>query len=254
MICLTLTTCKRIDLFQKTLISFYENCVDNNLFTHIIHYDDSSSQEDRLLMFNLLKTLFPNIPLISISFNPTSFTTKKRHLEIMKLWKQNNELFNFDYVFHLEDDWFFEKKFYISEALDLMKNEENIAMVGFSWKKKVFPDNFFNPKIIGNFWEWYYSDNHELNEPLFYDEVEMQYLPNGHWLKIINWPYFGLRPAMHDVNKLKLLGNFNDSTDFFELEFAVRFAKKYKSFLHLDRICYHLGETNSSYSLNNSER
>ena len=42
--------------------------------------------------------------------------------------------------------------------------------------------------------------------------------------------------------------------DSFELEFALRFAKKYKSFLHFERICYHIGNNNSSYNLNNSER
>jgi len=82
----------------------------------------------------------------------------------------------------------------------------------------------------------------------------MKYLPEGDWVKVINWPYFGFRPAIHDIKKLKTIDNFNGNMDSFELEFALRFAKKYKSFLHLERICYHIGIHNSSYNLNNSER
>ena len=63
-----------------------------------------------------------------------------------------------------------------------------------------------------------------------------------------------VKNAVEIIKKLKLLDNFNDSMSSFELEFATRFAKKYKSFLHSKRICYHLGFDNSSYDLNNSER
>jgi hypothetical protein len=254
MITLTITTCKRFLLFEKTVNSFYENCLDRDLISHIIHYDDSSSDFERKEMFLLLKKLFPNVMLTSITFQSSDFKTTKRHLEIMKIWKTNNENFNFDYVFHLEDDWLFQKKFRLLEGIDLLKNHDDIALVGYSWEKKVFPPELFIPKIIGNFWEWYYSENHELNEPLFLDTVEMKYLPENVWVNVINWPYFGFRPSIHDVKKLKSFNNFNDEMDSFELEFAIRFAKKYKSFLHLERICYHIGDNISSYNLNNSKR
>jgi hypothetical protein len=173
----------------------------------------------------------------------------------MKKWKEDIKFFNVDYVFHLEDDWLFENKFSIQEGVELLKNNDEIAMVGFSWKRKIFPKELFEPRIIGNFWEWYYSDKHYLNEPLFNDTVEETlHADKGMWIKYINWPYFGFRPAIHDVNKLNQIENFNDNMDSFELEFAIRFAKKFKSFLHLEKICYHIGDENSSYNLNNSLR
>lgn len=254
MIGLTITTSKRFSLFEKTINSFANFCLDKENISHIIHYDDSSSEEERKQMTNIIKNLFPSVKLTSISFSPESFTTKKRHMEIMKQWKTNNETFKFDYVFHLEDDWLFIENFLLLDAVEIMDKNEDIAMVGFSWEKKIFPENFFIPKVIGDFWEWFFSNTFEINEPLFYDEVEMKYLPDNQWVKIINWPYFGFRPAIHDVKKLKTLDNFNDTTDFFELEFATRFSKKYKSFLHSKRVCYHIGNEKSSYTLNNSER
>jgi hypothetical protein len=173
----------------------------------------------------------------------------------MKKWKEDIKFFNIDYVFHLEDDWFFENPFNLHEGIELLKNNEDVGMVGFSWKKKIFPMELFQPKLIGNFWEWYYSDKHYLNEPLFNDTVEEDlHVVKGLWIKYINWPYFGFRPAIHDVNKLNQMNTFNDNMDSFELEFAIRFSKKFKSFLHSERICYHIGDENSSYNLNNSLR
>jgi len=253
-ISLTITTCKRFSLFERTINSFYNNCVDRNLISHIIHYDDSSSDFERKEMFTLIKKLFPNVMLTSITFEPSSFDTKKRHLEIMKIWKTNNENFDFDYVFHLEDDWLFQQNFRLLDGISLLTDNNDIALVGYSWEKKIFPPELFTARIIGDFWEWYYSEKHKLNESLFLDEVEIKYLPEGDWVNYINWPYFGFRPAIHDIKKLKTIDNFNGDMHSFELEFALRFAKKYKSFFHLERICYHIGTNNSSYNLNNSER
>jgi hypothetical protein len=249
---LTITTCKRYDLFKQTIESFVKHCEDSHIITHIIHYDDSSSNEDRIKMKNDLMFLFPNTKIHSKTFERDSFTTNKRHLEIMKLWKE--EVRYFDYVFHLEDDWLFIEDFSLLEGIELLKLNDEVALVGYSWEKKKFPVDLFTPRQIGNFWEWFYSDKHEVNELMFLDEVEMKYRPEGFWIKYVNWPYFGFRPGIHDIKKLNTLDNFNDTLTSFELEFAIRFAKKYKSFLHLERICYHIGDNISSYNLNNSKR
>lgn len=254
MIGLTITTCKRYKLFEQTIRSFVYNCLDINLFDFIVHYDDSSNEEDRIKMYNILKELFPSKLIFCRKFNGNDFNTKKRHLEIMKLWKSELEIFNLDYVFHLEDDWTFEKNFSIIDGINILKNNDDIGLIGYSWKQKKFPPDLFVPNIINGYWEWYYSDKHELNEPLFLDEVVMETLPKGHWVKYINWPYFGFRPAIHDVKKLSTLTNFNDNMNSFELEFATRFAKKYKSFLHPEQICIHSGNEISAYNLNDSLR
>ena len=58
MIGLTITTCKRIDLFEKTILTFVSECEDCNSIDVIIHYDDSSSLDDRNKMFTLLNMFF----------------------------------------------------------------------------------------------------------------------------------------------------------------------------------------------------
>jgi hypothetical protein len=254
MVSLTLTTCKRLDLFVQTIESFVKHCSDIELFDTIIHYDDSSSDDDRQQMLLLLNSLFPNKLICTRRFNQETFLTKKRHSKIMKIWKQDTESMGLDYVFHLEDDWVFVKDFNITDGIEILKNRDDVALVGYSWEKKEFPSDIFVPEMINSYWEWFYSKNYEINEILWPDITEIKYLPVGHWVKIINWPYFGFRPAVHDIKKLKTLDTFNDTVDDFELEFAKRFSEKFKSFFHSNRITYHIGNEMSSYDINNSTR
>ncbi len=254
MICLTITTSKRLDLFMQTIESFVKYCDDIDLFDAIIHYDDSSSNEDREKMNLILNNLFYNKLICTRRFNKESFQTKRRHCEIMKIWKKDIESLNFDYVFHLEDDWLFIKNFNVHDGIEILKNREEIALIGYSWQKKKFPFDIFIPEIINGYWEWFYSNKYKVNEVLWLDEVEIQYLPKGHWVKIFNSPYFGFRPAIHDIQKLKTLNTFDVNVDGFELEFSIRFSEKFKSFCHSDRIVYHIGNERSSYLINDSTR
>ena len=252
--CLSITTCKRLDFFLETINSLKKYCTDFQVIDEIIHFDDSSSNEDRAQMEECFSNLFPNTKYTKHYFNENSFESNQRHMEIMKIWKYVIECEHFDYCFHIEDDWKFINYFSIMDAVSVLSEHVDIALIGFSWEKKIFPNEFFTPQIIGNFWEWYYSDKHGLNEALMLDEVEMNYMNEGGWTMITNWPYFGFRPAIHDVKKLSKLDTFKETEMSFELEFAVRFAKLYKSFLHIQRICYHIGENKSSYDLNKSKR
>jgi len=251
---LSLTTCKRFNLFLETILSFYTNCNDLHLITEIVHFDDSSSKDEREKMRIIFNNLFPNIKYTTFYIDEKSISSKKRHLEIMKLWKIHLEKIESDYCFHLEDDWKFVKPFTLQSGLDLLSVESEVALVGYSWQMKKFPENVFTPKIIGNFWEWCFLPDREINDNLCLDEVEMSYLPEDVWVSIINWPYFGFRPGIHDVKKLSKLDNFEDTDISFELEFAIRYSKLYKSYLHKERICYHIGDENSSYDINNSKR
>jgi len=52
MVTLSITSCKRLHLFEKTVKSFYANCEDNSSISHVYYFDDSSSDEDRLKMGN----------------------------------------------------------------------------------------------------------------------------------------------------------------------------------------------------------
>lgn len=254
MIALSITSCKRLHYFEKTVSSFYEYCKDSCLLDLILWYDDSSSIEDRLEMMKILLKYFKNKKIISTFFSEKSFDTNKRHKEIMNVWKKDLTHLSLDYVLHTEDDFEYINNFYIEEAIQLLKTNNDVASVGFSQEKRKLPEEFGKLNIKGNFWEWFYLKNRPLLDGLFLDEVIMKKHPHPNfWCKFINWPYFGFRPALHDVKKIEKLDGFRDVDGSFELEFAIRFSKLYKSFCHINEICKHIGHIDS-YNLNKSSR
>ena len=251
---LTITTCKRLNLFKTTIHSFVEKCLDLDTFDIVIHYDDSSSVEDRLEMIRLLAELFPNKFIVHKYFDPRSLTGKKRHMNIMNVWKIDVETYGIDYVFHLEDDFDFIKKFMVRPAMSLLSSLQDIAYVGYSQPIRDFPSGY-DVDIKGSFWQWFYDKDKPLCSKLFLDKVEMSnHKHPDFWCYYINWPYFSTRPGVHDVSKLKKLAPFSDSDISFELEFAIRYSKLYKSFSHVDRICNHIGGEQSAYVVNGSDR
>ncbi len=251
---ITITTCKRLNMFKQMLASLRQNLLDPDFIDIIIHYDDCSSNADRQEMYNLLETTFPNKFIFTRTFERDSFNTLKRHMEIMKEWKSDLCKMNLDYVFHTEDDFLYLKNFSLSEASCLLKDDKNVAYVGFSQELREFPDEYKNIKQIGNFWEWVYDENKPVLTNLFLDKVVINKskIP-GFWCYYINWPYFSFRPGIHDVKKLSNISTFREETISFELEFSIRYAKLYKSFFHIDEICTHIGDE-SAYTLNQSNR
>lgn len=251
---LTITSCKRPEHFKRTLTSFHKYCKDKELIDLIIWYDDNSKSEDRIEMLKTLFELFGNKKIITNFFSENSFSTKKRHKEIMNLWKNDISNLFLDYVFHTEEDFEYISEFSIGEAMEFLKNKDDVALIGFSQEKRDIPPEVGQINVHGNFWEWFYIKDRPLCDGLFLDTVIMKKHPDPtYWCKYINWPYFSLRPGLHDVNKLKKLDGFYDVDGSFELDFSVRFAKLYKSFCHVNEICKHIGDI-SAYDLNVSSR
>lgn len=253
---LTITSCKRLKHFEKTISSFHKHCKDLDIIDLILWYDDSSSIIDRTEMMKILLSYFNGKKIISTFFFPNSFNSGKRHKEIMNIWKFDLSRLLLDYVFHTEDDFEYIKDFYIGEAIELLKSNDDVAAVGFSQEKRDIPPELGKINIKGNFWEWFYLKDRPICDGLFFDTVIMKKHPDPtYWCKYINWPYFGFRPGIHDVKKLEKLNGFSDVEikGSFELEFAVRFSELYKSFFHVDEICKHIGDI-SAYDLNKSSR
>lgn len=251
---LSITSCKRLNHFEKTISSFHKHCKDINKIDLVLWYDDNSNDDDRTKMLKILSSYFGDKKIISTFFSKNSFSTKKRHMEIMNLWKKDLSLLSLDYVFHTEDDFEYINDFYLDEATQLLKSNDDVGLVGFSQEKRDLPSELGQLNIKGNFWEWFYLKDRPLCDGLFLDTVIMKKNPDPtYWCKYINWPYFGFRPGLHDVKKLEKLDGFYDVDGSFELDFAVRFAKLYKSFCHVDEICKHIGDI-SAYDLNVSSR
>lgn len=251
---LSITTSNRIDLFNQTIHSFSEKCLDIDVITKVFHFDDSSNNDDRNEMETVLKKIFPKAQIITYQFNESSFLTKKRHCQIMNVWLKKITLQS-DYNFHLEDDWFFTEKFKIKDLIDFISKKDDVAYVGVSQFLRNFPKNII-PTIEGNFWKWHFDPTQKVLSNLFLDTKTME-LENveGFWCYYINWPYFGFRPGLWDVQKLSFLSDLRcDDESHFELSFALDLSKKFISYSLTNSVCYHIGNHKSSYEINNSER
>lgn len=253
---ISITTSRRIDLFKITIDSIARHCKDKHKIKKFLHFDDSSSLEDRIVMKSIIKKNFPGIKIYDFQFQPESINSRKRHIEIMKIWKEKiSDLC--DFVFHTEDDWKFTHDFYVSDIVSFIKNKPEVAYVGLSQEIREFPAGI-NPVIEDRFWMWYFDKNKPLLDNLFLDKRIMEKSGDpDFWCYYINWPYFGFRPGIWDTKKLsefEWTENGDSDSISEELWFAKNLSEKFVSYCLNESICDHTGDTNSAYDLNQSER
>ena len=111
----TITTCNRLDLLEKTLTSFSN--LNKYPIDEYIMSDDSGSSE----VFDFLKNTFGDKFKI-LQNNPKIGLAKS----IDRLFSEAKN----EYIFHCEDDWFFEgNPNFINDSLTILENNKNIHHV-----------------------------------------------------------------------------------------------------------------------------
>ena len=256
---LAITSCKRLHLLRRVLKAFTVFCEDLEIIDNVIFFDDSSTDLHKFEMERILHDLFPNQNRIITHFYPDSFSDTYRHARILNVLREKLTETQSDYLFLLEDDYLFVDFFRISENIDLLEEYTEYGYAGFAQSFKKFPDHI-KPKEIGEYWEWYYDKDQQINCNLFLDESSaIQQLMPDLWMTYINWPSFTLRPGTHHVERFLSIGEFSTTYDRdnmrTELEFAIRWSEKYKSLFHKRFHIVNLGfdSSTSAYNLNNCE-
>lgn len=262
-ISLSITSSKRLPMLERVLKAFTVFCKDLHVIDNIIFFDDSSSDEDKRKMEEMLNVLFPSQNKIITHFYSHTFPDAYRHSRVLNAWREKLVETNTDYCFHLEDDYLFVDFFDLESGIRVLELNDDCGYVGYFQSYKNFPKEY-QPKIFEinktKFWEWVYFPERGLNESLFLDEAgAIQTLNgNGYWMMYINWPHFSLRPGIHNVQKLLSVGEFSTTYDMStmrtELEFSIRWAKQWKTYCHEKFMVVNLAwdESQSAYTLNNS--
>lgn len=260
---LTMTCCKRIHLFRKTIKSFYENCLDKNLIAEILIYDDSSTIEDRFEMEKLVTHLFPKTNVRFVYFN--EIPTKYRHAYIMQHWYKD---VNTNFVFHLEDDRMMTKSFYLFEMMDILKRDDEVGIVNTAQTKRDFPKDLIEKHDFKiqydkniNYWIWPYVKGMECGAILFYDTVRCEEGSKEYgfpyYEQFINYAGFCLQPCMMDMKKIRTIEKFR-LNDKLEADFGIRYSEKYITICHNESKSLHLGapwfQEKSAYEMNESIR
>lgn len=250
---LTITSCKRLDLFKITVNSFVNCCSDLSRISRWICIDDNSSEQDRAEMRRLY-------PFFEFIFKDES---EKGHACSMNMLIKTIET---PYWLALEDDWhFFVTAPYIQDALEIMREDESIGQVLFNRNYGLIPEH---RNLIGGsihvtqnrlmryrIQEYYSRDMGEFDNYL-------KTLPPGGRTNAW-WPHYSLHPSLVRMAAIRCIGRYDESARHFELEYATRYQAAGFKTAFMDSInVLHIGKQpwdrcenmKNAYELNNQNQ
>ena len=204
----SITTCRRLNLFIRTMTGFLENCLDRHLIHRWICVDDNSSEEDR-------KTMEKMFPFFEFVWKAPS---EKGHPESMQII---TDMVKTPYFIHIEDDrMLLDKRHYIKDMIDIFDHDRCIGQV-------VFNHNYMetvNDDIRG-------GDLQKTDNNVFYyvheycptDEDKLQFFKkHGRSVNCNYYPHFTLSPSMMRTAVFNKV-NFSKEKSF-EFNFGLRYV------------------------------
>ena len=234
---LTMTTCKRLDEFLMTVKSILHCFTKEDLamIDRWIVVDDGSTDEDILRM----QGAFPFADFIR---NTDGDDERRRngHRDSMNLIHRIITTGDYKYWAHIEDDWLFMKQgSYIESAICFIETQEatdaGVQQVLFNRGYGETVGDVVVPcgetVINGNTQFLLHTRVENV------DEYELN-IPNSNY-----WNHFSLRPGVTKVSSVKELGNFDTPNNFFERDYAHRFAEAgFRTGYFNDITCLHMGK------------
>ncbi len=253
LVTMSITSCKRLDLFKQTVNSIL-NCFDIDNIDYFFCVDDNSSDKDREEM----KKLYP---FFTFYFKTYEEKGHANSMNIIKKYVQN--VYRTPYLLHFEDDWnFFKTDNYIEKAISIL--EEDI-----SYKQYLFNKNYtelITDNINGGIFKisklgYRYYEHEYVSTP----EQQIQWTKKHGFGNNCNyWPFYSFRPSIIKTEIFNVLGDFNIHANHFEMDYAYKFAQRgYKSVFDEHTVCKHIGRLTSqindkeilnAYQLNNEDQ
>jgi hypothetical protein len=216
----SVTTCKRLDLFKKTVYSILNNWLDINKVDYFLCVDDNSSEED----ISEMKTLFPFFNYI------LKKPEEKGHRESMNIIWLELQKMKPTYWIHMEDDWmFFQKKNYISQGIEFLDKYESARI---------------NQVVFNKNYGLMYSDlgrvgGIELEKELILHEKRDGLVGRNCGY----WPHYSLQPSIIRTKVILELGNYDSANKFFERDYAEKYNKAdYKTGFFPSIYSLHIGK------------
>lgn len=234
---LSITTCKRLDLFKLTINSILNTWTDMDKINYFFCVDDFSSDKDREYM----QKTYP-----FFKFHLKQDQAEKGHRASMNIiWKKMNKL-KPKYWIHLEDDWlFFKRDNYVSKGIRLLDQ----------YKSNKISQILFNRNYAETYDNGWDINGGELIAPGVLVHVKSNSIVG---MNCAYWPHYSFRPSIVDVETIMSLGNFNSTNNFFERDYANKyFASGFRSAFFNGISSTHIGKLTSdttgtnAYTLNN---
>lgn len=237
LITITTTTCKRLDLFKKTVNSFIACCLDYDKFEidKWVVIDDNSSEEDREEM----KRLYPFLTFVYKT------PAQKGHARSINMMLRHVKT---PYLFHLEDDWqFYHKDNYFTYLYQVIQEDDSYKQVLLNNMYSEIPEH---DAFVGGYWRRTQSEpilnyiEHEYTatqeEQIAFNQ-RWQFKPNCSY-----WPHFSFRPGLSKMELFKTIGDFNEDVWHFEMNYAHKYVQEgYKTVFLPGMVCKHIGKLTS---------
>ena len=230
---LTITTCKRLDLFEQTMHSILRTWTDFADIDYFFCVDDNSSLEDRLAM----QKKFP-------FFNYYMKTPKEKgHRESMNIiWNKLQEL-KPTYWIHLEDDWLFlTSEQYVRRGISLLDKYESQKIHQLVFNREyglMIQDLDRTSGVLLEKGVWLHTQTEVQGKNCAY------------------WPHYSMQPSIVRTSTILELGNYTSPNTFFERDYANKYAAAgYKTMFFNGIYSLHIGkqhwekEGKNAYALN----
>lgn len=204
----SITSCRRLDLFTKTMNCFLKNCLDKHLISRWICIDDNSSEEDR----HTMKEKYPFFEFIFKNIN------QKGHPQSLQIL---TSMLNTPYLIHVEDDRaLVDPRNYVLDMIDILDSDHEIGQVCFNHNYMETVDN----EIKGGFLKktpnnvFYYVHEYCVTD----DEKAKFFERHGYVANCNYYPHFSLSPSMI---KTKIFENLAFQIEkSFEFMFGLRYV------------------------------
>ena len=230
----SITTCKRLDLFQKTMASILRCWTDLDQIDYFYCVDDNSSEEDREAM----RTSFPFFDFLMKG------PDQRGHMKSMNLiWAKLAEV-KPTYWIHMEDDWlFFKQEAYVGRAIKVLETykDQNVHQVVFNRNYGLMMTDM---NVTGG----------RMLDPMTRLHIKIDQQPGRH---SGFWPHYSLQPSMCLAETIVSLGDYTTPSKSFEREYANKyFAKGYQTAFFEGIYSLHIGKQHweteglNAYALN----
>lgn len=230
----TMTTCKRFDLFEKTMNSILNTWTDLHKIDYFFCVDDNSRQIDRTKMTK-------GYPFINFYMKGSA---EKGHRTSMNIIYDKIKELQPTYWIHMEDDWlFFQRDSYVQKSIDFLDRNQG----------KSIHQILYNRNYAETYEGWSINGGVPI-EPGFLLHLKSDQIQGQN---CGYWPHYSFRPSMTRAQVILDLGNYDSPNTFFERDYADRyFAKGYQSAFFNTISSLHIGKLTSdktgqnAYTLN----
>ena len=215
---LTITSCKRPELFKRTISSITYTWKDLSHIHKVICVDDGTVKKE----LEKLKNMYPWIEFIEKT------AENKGHRSSMNMIRNIVLGSSAKYWIHLEDDWeFIKESNYVTKSIEYLEKYDNIGV------KQILFNKGYGEIIEDMFW----NGGKKLEDGLLLHIHNEPQSPCGYW------PHYSFRPGVTKVDVLRELGNFDTENIFFELDYANKYNSSNFKTAYLDEInCIHIGK------------